>query len=494
MSLSPKMKEAFEKILHEAEGQPVYIAGGPVRDWLLERPVLDIDLVLPGEAVETARSFASMIGGAFVLLDTKEDVARVVLKDYSFDFSSFRKGAKSIEEDLGFRDFTINAMASLLKSLIPFIEKSPSGLLVRKTYLLETLIDPHGGRRDLTARVIRAIALKNLEEDPLRMLRAFRFRALLDFTLDQELLSFIQGHADLILRSASERINYELERIMATEHAGRSLEEMFKTGLLQAVVPEVREAEGVEQPGFHHLDVLGHCLETVSCLDRLAEDPCIKFSACDVFAKWLRKNRPLVPYLKWAGLLHDFGKPSRRGMKEDGRVTFYNHDRQGAEMAAGIARRLRWSRLESEFVQRLVRMHMRPFHLLNDLRKGGPSKRAMRKLLQEIESDYPALFLLAMADSMAGCGPLKPEGLDQELSLLFDRIHSFYKNRLLPVKKTKPLLNGRDIMTAFSIEPGPLVGKALAAVEAARIEGRLKTKEEALSWLKVHFPDELSDS
>ncbi len=488
------MKSLFEKILHLSGKGHLYVAGGPVRDWLLERPVLDIDLVLPGGAVEAARAFSSRTGGAFVLLDADEDVARVVLGGFSFDFSSFRRGTETIEEDLAQRDFTINAMAAPLEPLIPFFKQAGPGLLVEKDQLHRVIIDPYGGQRDLGNRLIRVLSPENMEDDPLRMLRAFRFRALLDFSIHEVLLELVSRRAHLIHRSASERTNYELELIMATSRAGRTLVELFETGLLQEIVPEVKEAKGVEQPGFHHLDVAHHCLETVSCLDRLVEDPCIRFSDCKVFSEWLGKNRHRIPYMKWAGLLHDFGKPSRKGLREDGRVTFYNHDRQGAQMAARIARRLRWSKAEASFVQALVRMHMRPFHLLNDLRKGGPSRRAMRKLLQETDSDYPALFFLAMADSMAGCGPMKPEGLDRELSLLFDRIHAFYQKRLLPARETPPLLNGRDIMEFFLIGPGPLVGKALRAVDAARIEGIVRTREEALSWLKARFPDELPES
>ncbi len=488
------MKYLLENIVHLLEGQPVFIAGGPVRDWLLGRPVTDVDLVLPRRAVEVALAFSAHTGGAFVLLDRQEDVARVVLKGFTFDFSGFRKAAEDIREDLGCRDFTINAMAVPLSSAIVGLKADDEGLLAEKAFLAPLLIDPMGGRQDLEERIIRSVAARNLVEDPLRMLRAFRFRALLDFSIHLKLVGFIKEHSHLIHRSSPERINYELELIMGTHRAGRCFRELFETGLLQEILPEIREAEGVEQPGFHHLDVLGHCLETVACLDRLVEDPCIKFSMCDTFRNWLTENTSGVPYLKWAGLLHDFGKPARKGVREDGRVTFYNHDRQSAEMAGDIARRLRWSRSHGGFVEKLVQMHMRPFHLLNDLRKGGPSRRAMRKLLQGIESDYPALFLLAMADSMAGCGPLKPAGLDRELSLLFERIHDFYKKRLVPTRKAQPLLNGRDVMELFSIPPGPLVGQALRAVEARRIEGTISTRQEAEDWLKTHFPHDLSDS
>ena len=488
------MEIPFKMIRDFAKGQPVFFAGGPVRDWLLGRYASDIDMVVPHGAVEVAHKLARQTGGGFVLLDQGEDVARVVIQGISFDLSGFRKNAKSIQEDLSFRDFTINAMAVPMDAVSGSIRVTEKGIVAPRKDCIKFLIDPFGGWHDLEKKAIRPVALENMREDPLRLLRAFRFRAVLGFFIQADLQEFIRSESKLITRSAPERINYELERLLETGLAGQSLREMFDLGLLRQILPELKEMEGVEQPGFHHLDVLGHCFEAVSCMDKLIMDPCTRFSNCKVFQEWLSKNPSRTPYLKWAAFMHDFGKPSQKDIRQDGRVTFYNHDRKGAEMAAEIASRLRWSRSSTSFVKRLVRMHMRPFHLLNDLRKGGPSKRALRKLLEEIGPDYPALFLLSMADSMAGCGPLKPQGLDDELSRLFDKVHEFYLKRLIPVKKAPPLLNGKDVMKLFSIRPGPLVGQALRAVEARRVEGFIKTREQAIAWLKAHFPDELSVS
>jgi len=488
-----EIKGLLGTITHLLGTRPVFVAGGCVRDWLLEKGSKDIDLVLPDGAVAIAKAFGEDTGGAFVLLDEAEDVARVVVDTLSFDFSGFRKGAKTIEEDLAQRDFTMNAMAVPLSGVMAGVERTTQGLLVARPVVEQLLIDPYGGAKDLGNRMIRAVAIKNLHDDALRMLRAFRFMALLDFSIHEEVLDFVRANAALIGTCASERVNYELECIMASPRAGKALSGLYNNRLLEAIIPEIKELEGVEQPGFHHLDVLGHCLEAVSCMDKLVQDPCMRFGNCEVMKAWLQDHRDKTAYLKWAALFHDFGKPSQKGLRKDGRVTFYNHDKKGAEMAAAIAKRLRWSKSSTIFVQRLVRMHMRPFHLLNDLRKGGPTKRAMRKLLEEIESDYPALFLLSMADSMAGCGPMKPAGLDQELSRLFDKIHGFYLKRLMPARKSPPLLTGRDVMDLFSIGPGPLIGKALRAIEARRIEGIIRKRDEAISWLKKHFPDDLAE-
>jgi poly(A) polymerase len=190
--------------------------------------------------------------------------------------------------------------------------------------------------------------------------------------------------------------------------------------------------------------------------------------------------------LKWAALFHDAGKPACMGEK-DGRVIFYHHDETGARLVEGIGMRLRWPRREIDFIARLVRLHMRPFHLLNDLRRGGPSLRAMRRLVMEIEADYPALFLLAMADSIAGCGPLKPPELDFELALLWERVHGFYTGHLTRLRQKQRLLTGHDVTARFGLKPGPLIGKALDAIEEARLEGIVDSRDEALSFLETWF-------
>ena len=486
MNLNPI--ELLRFVAEDNQKEQVFIAGGPVRDWLLEKAVKDVDLVFSHGAITAAKNLASAFGGAFVMLDEAFQVARVVVQDISYDFSQYRGDATTIKEDLAHRDFTINAMAVPLDKALEHLSiKENAGLYCSRDFVASALVDPFNGKGDLEEGLIRAISRKNLEADPLRMLRAFRFRAVLHFSIEPQTLSWISDMASYILKSAPERIDLELDKIMASPLSGITLRELFGCSLLRAIIPETAEMEGVEQPGFHHLDVLGHLFEAVSSMDKLVEDPCIKFRDCEPFRQWLKANSQRVPWLKWAAFMHDFGKPARKGQKENGRVTFYEHDKEGAQMARDVAKRLRWSKEKQRFVSLLIRLHMRPFHLLNDLRKSGPSKRAMRRLLDEIGPDYPALFLLAMSDSMAGCGPMKPKELDDEIGLLFRKIHNFYLKSLKPVEENPPLLRGQDVMKALQVGPGPIVGKALRAVREAQVEGTVSTREEAIDFIRRQF-------
>ncbi len=461
-----------------AQQQELYWAGGPVRDMLLSRPFLDIDLVMPTRAIEAARRFADNIKGTLVVLDEDHGVARVVGKGCILDFSEFREGANSIEEDLQKRDITINAMAIPAQAALEAFEKYQDDHDLSKP-LISGLIDPCNGFADLKSQTIRAVSEENLRSDPLRLIRVFRFMADLNFSVALETELYIKRLAPCVNQAAPERITAELTHIMQSPMAGKAFKRMHASDLLQAILPEIKDMAGVEQPGFHHLDVLEHCFETLSSMDRLVENPAIKFKDAAPFKSWIDSYRSLIPALKWTAFMHDWGKPAQKGEKA-GRVTFYNHDRTGAEMVRKVAKRLRWKGKDREFTALMVEMHMRPFHLLPDFRLGGPSRRALRRLLEKAGPHYPALFLQAMADSMAGCGPLKPADLDDELAGLADRVHKFHEKRMQPAIKAPRLITGRDILEIFAIEPGPKVGRLLKAVEAARIEGKIKDRDQAI--------------
>jgi poly(A) polymerase len=484
-----KKRQILEGLKGVGREVPVFVAGGPVRDWLLGREALDVDLVIAKDAIRCAGDFAADTGGRLVLLDEDEGVARVVFPDIAFDFSQYREGARTLEGDLAQRDFTINAMAIPLDSALELLGSEPVGEAEgpgRKRPIPERvkkeLIDPQRGLSDLGNGIIRAIGRANLQSDPLRLLRAHRFRAQLDFAIEQTTGAWITELSDTIRTVAPERINHELHLIMASEQASRAVCEMAGNALLFQILPELAPTAGVRQPGFHHLDVLDHSLATVGEIERLLAHSGTKFSSDAPIEEWIAGNRGKIPALKWAGLLHDVGKPESKGEKGE-RTTFYQHDQAGAEIVERLGRRLRWSRRETSFAAGLVRLHMRPFHLLNDLRRNGPTKRAMRRLLMEAGSDYPALFILAMGDSMAGCGPLKPPELDTELSLLWERIHGFYLNKLQPAATSPRLLTGHDIQEIFGLSPGPLIGEALEALADAQIEGAVNSRKEAAAWL-----------
>jgi len=471
--LTPEYPELLRNCLraveHDSAGG-LYVAGGAVRDWLLGASPRDLDLTLPVDAVETAKKFARTLGGTFVLLDAEEDVARVVWQGYCIDFSGFRNRCATIEEDLCQRDFTINALA------VRFVSGGP-GLAP------SLVIDPTGGLDDLRAGCIRTPSTRVLLADPLRLLRAYRFMAALGFVIEEKTLAAIRTNSAKVLKAAAERISYELGLIMATPRASSCFAAMGDTGLLRAIFPELEAGQGLVQPPSHHLDVFFHNLEALSCMEKLLLNPEEHFPGQGrIFTDYIdaARNRSL---LKWASLFHDVGKPAAQEIVGE-RITFYNHDRAGTEIFSQIVERLRWPREDRCRTGRLIALHMWPFHLSNTRLKTGITRKACLRLVKAIEDDLPGLFLLAMADSLAGQGPLKPADMEKNLADLFSEVNGVYEEHIRPVISMPPLLSGHDLIKEFALEPGPVFREIIEGLERAQVEGEVSGRRQAVDWVR----------
>ena len=470
---SPELLQYLARI---AQGQPsgIYIAGGTVRDLILGRRPADVDLTVACHARAWAGELARLTGGAFVELGREEDAARVVWRGEVVDFSSFRAGAVSIDQELTKRDLTVNALGLEIDPL--FVG---SGCDEDTEF---TVIDPLGGMKDLAAGKIRLCSKQALLDDPLRMLRVFRFAATLEFDIDPDTLTEVRLHRERIAHVAAERIAHELNLIMASGQAHRAFVQLAETGLLFEVLPELRAGVGMEQPASHHLDVFDHLLETLRQMERIQHDPGRYFPENkDVMGRWLEQERR-CRQLKWAALFHDVGKPATFGINEDkgGRITFYNHDLQGADIFSTLAGRLRWSREDTRAVAELIATHMRPFFLANNQRMGSLSLKACLRLVRRVGEKLPGLFMLAMADALAGKGEGSPEEIEREVAGLFERLQQVQDEHVAPVRAAAPLLTGRDLIEDLQLQPGPLFRKILDQVEEARMEHRISTREQAL--------------
>ena len=335
----------------------MYVTGGAVRDWLRGEHPGDLDLTVAGDAPAAARLFAAATGGAYILLDADEGVARVVTQGQGVDFSSFREGTTDIVSDLARRDFSINAMA---------VAVDPTTGTLAPPYLI---IDPLGGAADLALGLVRAPAAAVFDSDPLRLLRAFRFASTLGLAIEEKTGQWIKSRRALIAKPSPERLRYELDLVMASPLAASVFVEMADFGLLAVIFPELFMGAGLVQPASHHLDVLGHNLAALTAMAKLLRDPAAAYPDPEFAGYLALPARPEL--LKWAALFHDLGKPETAAVKDDGRATFYNHDQAGARLFSELAGRLRWSRERSAIVARLIELHMYPFHLNNAAQKTG---------------------------------------------------------------------------------------------------------------------------
>lgn len=450
---------------------PVYFAGGPVRDWLLGEKPTDLDITVPDNSFIFAKALARDLQGTLVPLSATEGIARVVSNKLWLDISSYRDGTNSIEDDLRKRDFTINAMAVAFDAC---------------TYSLTgDIIDPTSGLDDLQSGIIRTASNTAFLEDPLRLLRAFRFMACLKFRLATGTRDLIKHQAALIHHSAGERQAYELDKIMTSVSAGKAVSEMAAVELLWQIFPELIPGVGMAQPASHHLDVFGHNLETLKQIEKIIAAPGELFPEYlpDIEAYLGQKGK--ISQLKFAALFHDLGKPQAFAIK-NGRQTFYNHDQLGVKLLSSIAKRLKWSTIDRRTISLLVKHHMRPFHLNNAKNKTGITSRACLKLIKAIGDELIGLFLLAMADSLAGCGPGKPAGMEDSLVNLFDEIYQVNRQILQPVLKNPLLLNGHDLIL-LGQKPGPLFGRFFRELEILQINNPEISKAEALQWATDFF-------
>ncbi|OAG28609.1 CCA tRNA nucleotidyltransferase [Thermodesulfatator autotrophicus] len=466
-------------VLKDLIDQEIYVTGGPIRDTFLKRPFKDIDLTLPQGAKELAQKVAQKHHGHCVPLDEKEGVFRVVIENYFLDFSNFRQKSRSIEKDLSLRDFTINAMAVTLEE---FLHESPSAW---------NLIDPFEGQKDLSRRLLKALGRTNFIDDPLRMLRGYRLAAELDFALEAQTRKWIKELHKHLGHVARERIATELE-LLFSHTAGKVIALMAEDELLFEIFPELKAARNVTQPSFHHLDVFGHLLLALEMSDLVIEAP-------EKYFGDLEANNPFTSIkdsprkktaIRLAALFHDIGKPHTFAIRH--RITFYEHDRVGAEIFLKIGERLRFPKKFTKEVALLIRHHMRPFHLLHEFKVNRLSRRAIRRLIKDVP-DYPSLFMVAMADSLASAGPDKEPGLEIELANLFWEIHHFNQEVLINQEKER-LVTGQDLIDLFGLEPGPIFRELLEAVEEARSEGKIKTREEALSFLGILIQEKFREN
>jgi poly(A) polymerase len=481
-SAAASLLSSFPESLIEAlvqverqQGFPFYITGGTLRDRFLGRTPFDLDITVKEGALQCCKKVLDVLkGGALVVLGTDtEEAARVVSRGYSIDFSTFRKGAATIEEELHHRDYTINAMAVELRhSLEPQAH----------------IIDPLGGYRDLKDRMLRCCP-EAFHDDPLRMLRGYRLRAELAFAMDHDCVEMIGRWSADIGGCSSERVHGELERIMMTTSAATVFREMADSTLLFRILPELEEGVGLEQPGYHHEDVFHHSLSALQCLEPVMAKPRRYFGEyADTIITYL-EDAGRRRHLRWSALFHDLGKPATcsSGTMAGGKITFYNHDRVGRRIFADIAGRLRMSNAETARIGTLIEMHMHPFHLANSRRAGGLSRRALLRLCKKAGNELPGLFMLAMADSLAGQGESKPEGMEEELALLFDEVQAANEKHVQPALRGERLLTGHDLVEIFNLSPGPRFRKILDELEVVRVEEKVRSREEALSWLRDYL-------
>jgi poly(A) polymerase len=447
----------------------LFLVGGTVRDMCLGRETQDLDVALSGDVMAVARAFAHEIGGTYVPLDPEHGEARVVYRRQTVvDFARFK--GHDITEDLGQRDFTIDALACPLSTFME--SRTPD------------LVDPCSGWRDLQGRVIRLISPQGFEDDPLRLLRAFRLAATLELTVVDSTLEHMQRTVARIVDVAAERIHTELLRLLAAPCSAPQGEAMARLGLLDALFPELAATHGVTQNRCHHLDVFEHSLLTYRSTEAVINSPAVYLSAvADPVSAYLQADERAA-LLKWAALLHDIGKPATCRVTAHGQVTFVRHATHGAQLWEQMARRLKLSTARADYIKTLIAHHRLPLQLHRRDRQGRLTLRLVHEWFKALGEDVLGLFVLAIGDALASRGPRTPANRSVVLGQLGVQLWQVYQRRILPVLTRPRLVTGHDLQEVFGLTPGPQFKTLLEEIEVAQVEGRIRTRAAALRWVE----------
>lgn len=442
------------------DGPTAWLVGGVVRDGLLDRPLVDVDLAVQGEPEAAARAVAAHLRGPVFPLSEQFGAWRVLDGDRRFVCDVSPLQGASIEEDLAQRDFTVNAMA------VPLVGG-------------ET-IDPHGGRADLGAGRLRVLGAEAYERDPLRALRLVRLVAELGLTPDPETERLTASAAPHLCEPSPERVFAELRRTLVAPGALEAMRLGARLGVLGAVLPELTALEGIEQSRFHHLDVFDHTMEVLSRLIELEADLDAVFGD---LAGALREqlDQPLADELtrgqalRLGALFHDVAKPATRGMRDDGRVTFIGHDSAGEGMVGDIFRRLRTSEKLRAYVGRLTRDHL----VLGFLVHRRPlDARAIHSYLRRTEPVEVEVTVLSCADRMATRGGGQEPWIATHLELAEEVMGPALAWRA--DGPPAPLLRGDELARELGMAPGPDLGELLASLEQAVYAGEVSDREQAV--------------
>jgi putative nucleotidyltransferase with HDIG domain len=431
-------------------GRQAWLVGGAVRDRLLDRETDDVDVSLEGDPRDAARTIARATGGAAFQLSGAFGAWRVVGPGHAWhvDLVTLRDG--DIEADLAARDFTINAMAQPLAG--------------------GDVLDPHGGRADLEARLVRMVSRQALDDDPLRSLRAVRLVVELEFSLDSHTGAAVAAHAGGIERVAPERVFGELKRVVTASRARLGLELMDRYGLLAVVLPELLALKGVEQNVFHHADVFDHTLEVLEAVGELERG---KDEVARLLAQPLGDDLTRGGAMRFAALLHDAAKPATRGVTPDGRVTFVGHDNAGADLARSVLKRLRASQRLSDYVAALTLHHLRLGFLVHEQ---PLDRRSLWRYLRATAPYSADVTIFTMADRLATRGKNAETAIAAHLELAREVL-----TEALAEQPSEPLIRGDELARELGIKPGPGLGELIARLEEERFAGAIATRDEALN-------------
>ena len=438
----------------------IYLVGGAVRDGLMGKLSLDRDLIVTDEdAREFSLKVAEFFNGVFIPLDEENKIYRIVFQDKQNYLDITNPIGGSLENDIMRRDLTINAIAADIRTGdIPECCQS----------FLE----------DFKAKVIKGIRNDNFIDDPLRLLRVFRFYAVLGFEIAPELFEFVKEHAGMIAKPAKERVEYELMKLFSGEFAHLTLLKMDECGMLELLFPFVKELKQVPPNLHHHLNLFQHSIETVRQIEVLYKNAGKEVK--EHIGKVDFGGFSRLAHLKLAAFMHDIGKFSTWTIEEDtGRHRFIKHEDVGAKMCVPILKSLSFSNKQISYI---IKKHMYPSAVVSspDL-----SEKVMMRYVRKSEANAIDNILIAQADRLSARGPEITDDIVEENISALNKLLDFYLSVRDNLKPLPKLLDGNEVMQILNLKPSPKLGEILTALHEAQISGDILSKDDAINFIKT---------
>lgn len=456
------MNMANDKIIELLKSEPneIYLVGGVVRDIFLNRKNYDKDIIV---CDEDAKSFANRLAqkydGTCVTLDEVNNIYRVCMSDKVNYIDITNPINNSLTDDIKRRDLTINALAMNIKT--------------------EEIIDLVGGVDDIKKGIIQAVSEENFVDDPLRILRAFRFASVLGFKISEETKEIIERHKSLVLNPAVERRNVEILKLFGGKFAHEVLIDMDNFGLIEKIFTSMVDVKKVPSNTHHHLDLFHHLVETVKQIQNIYE------SSCDEVKEHLEKvdfgGDTRLAHLKLAGFVHDIGKFSTWTIEEDGRHRFIGHDEVGSKMAKTLLKENKFSKKQIEYISFIIRHHIYPSSVVS---APEVNDKIYMRYVRKTEDNAIDLITIAKADRLSAQGvAITKEMIENNINGL-NSLQDFYI-RIKPTLKPIPkLLDGEEVMALLNIKPSKELGLLMKSLHQAQLDEIVKTKEDAINFIK----------
>lgn len=458
-----KNDKLIKQIKTFAGNTKVLLVGGIIRDFCLGKENHDKDIIVVNKDAKIfAQKLAKELDATYIPLDEENHIYRLVLRDKINFIDITNPIENNLQKDLERRDLRMNAIAYDLQD--------------------EKFIDLFNGFDDLKNEKINIISEQNLIDDPLRLLRIFRFQAVTGFDIDEKLIEIVKKHKNLINNPAKERINYELMKLFSGDYTIKALENLDKSELLYEILPIFNDVKKVPPNSHHHLPLIGHSIETVRQIQNF-----YKISNKEVknhldkvdFGGFSR-----LAHLKLAGFMHDIGKFSCWTIEEDtGRHRFIKHELVGAELCKPILRNLKFSKKQIEYIESMIRYHIYPSNII--VTEGLSDKTKMR-YIRRMGDNVIDNIIVAMSDRLSARGEAITDEIVKNNITGLQSLLKYYleiKDTLNPLPK---LLSGEDVMKIKNIKPSKELGKIIDALKEAQFNGDITTKEQAVELVEKY--------